>query len=310
MLVTQNASAEDLILDPFPMFIIENAFPEPLHKELLLALPPLGELEKGISYPSNHRLNYSATNLAFNPRFPKVWKDFFQSHLNQPFLDNVLSLFSESILKEYPDFETRFRPLGELKAGIRPVDEKSDADVLLDCQLALNTPVSVNGTTVRAPHIDSPRKLFVGLFYLRLDEDDSQGGDLEIYRPRQKDLVLDQTRTASFADMELACRVPYKSNTLVLFLNTPVSFHGVSPRSRTPYHRLFVNILAEMRQDLFTLASRKSGPFVSGVPGLPGRSGMPGLPMMPGMAVSPGLLKPKRAAKGGSFLSNAKDDEY
>lgn len=273
MLVTENISAGQVETDPFPVIIAPNVLDAALHESLKSGLPSLDVLTKGKKYPGNYRLNYSATNLAFNPEVPLVWKQFVQEHLGQRFLDDILRLLGGAIQTEYPDLvSSRGTPLS-LKAGIRPVDQDSDADVLLDCQLAVNTPVTIGGTTVRAPHIDCPKKLFVGLLYLRLDGDDSVGGELEIYKPTKPSPALDQNRTASVGDMKVVRRIPYESNTLVLFLNTPRSFHGVTVRGRTPHHRLFVNLLGEMREPLFQLApsTRSAPPIVSMKPGTPRR---------------------------------------
>lgn len=255
MLLTTNIKPDEIQPSPFPYVICRNVLDAASYLELKNSIPPLTDLLKGKEYPGNHRLNYSATNIAYNPRAGRMLKEIVQSHLSQTFLDEILRLFGSYIPEFYPDFEDRFASLGRLKAGIRPVDQDSDSHVLLDCQLAVNTPVTVGGTTVRAPHIDCPKKLFVGLYYLRLDGDVSSGGDLELYRPRKNNIQLDETRTASIADMETVMRIPYESNTLVLMLNTPRSYHGVTVRSRTPHHRLFLNLLGEMREPLFQLNS-------------------------------------------------------
>jgi hypothetical protein len=47
--------------------------------------------------------------------------------------------------------------------------------------------------------------------------------------------------------------VPYEANTLVLFLNSPNSVHGVTPRPPTPHVRRYINFQVELSRDLFTL---------------------------------------------------------
>jgi hypothetical protein len=236
----------------------KDALDKELFAQLLKSLPSPEMMLKGVPYSSNERINYSCTNVAYNPAFTPLWREVFQAHLSQAFLDDVLRLFGPYIPKYFPDFETRYKPISQLKAGIRVADQVSDADVLLDIQLALNTPVVVPGTTVRGPHVDCPKKLFVGLFYCRLDGDDSEGGDLEIYKPKHRPVALDQTRTGKFQDMELVESIPYEQNVLALFLNTPDSLHGVSVRSRTPLYRVFLNILGEMRTPMFDLGNGSS----------------------------------------------------
>lgn len=202
MLITENLSATQIIADPFPHLLATNLLPAEVYSKMQEALPDLPTLLKGQKPGSNRRFNYSATNIAFNPQIPQHFKTFVQDHLNQAFLDDFLRLFGSHILSQYPDFESRYKPLKQLKAGIRGADGFSDADVLLDVQIAFNTPSAVAGTTVRSAHIDCPRKLFVGLFYMRQPGDQSSGADLNICRAKSKNLQLDATRTADEKDIE------------------------------------------------------------------------------------------------------------
>ena len=53
----------------------------------------------------------------------------------------------------------------------------------MDAQIVTNRPAAADATGVRGPHLDMPDKLISGLVYLRSSEDDSEGGDLELYVP-------------------------------------------------------------------------------------------------------------------------------
>lgn len=256
MLLTEKISPADVKLSPFPYVVVDNVLPAELYGKLTECLPPLDVLTKGVKYGNNQRFNYSCTNIAFNPQINLEFKNFVQEHLSQSFLGDVLRVFEPAIKQYYPDLEKR---MGPLKCGIRPVDGESDATVLMDVQLGVNTPSLLSGTTVRGPHIDCPRKLFVGLFYLRLPEDDSTGGDLQILERAAalvasgRDIRYDYTRTADPRDVQVVETVPYAPNRLVLLLNTRDSIHGVSCRSRSGHRRLFLNLLGEMRSPLFSL---------------------------------------------------------
>lgn len=48
--------------------------------------------------------------------------------------------------------------------------------------------------------------------------------------------------------------VPYRANTLVTFVNTPDSIHGVSERGVTAHPRRYINFLAELREPLLDLS--------------------------------------------------------
>lgn len=263
MLITENLKPAQISTNPFPHLVATNLLPADFYCELQEALPDLPTLLKGQKPGSNRRFNYSATNIAFNPQISQQFKTFVQDHLNQAFLDDFLRLFGSHILDQYPDFESRYKPINRLKAGIRGADGSSDADVLLDFQIAFNTPSAVAGTTVRSAHIDCPRKLFVGLFYMRQPGDQSSGADLNICRAKSKNLKLDATRTADEKEIETVTQVKYQSNTLVLFLNTPQALHAVTARGRSPVHRVFLNILGEMREPLFELSGAPAGETIS-----------------------------------------------
>lgn len=48
------------------------------------------------------------------------------------------------------------------------------------------------------------------------------------------------------ASCQTVSTVKYDANTLVFFVNSNHAYHAVTPRSRTPYPRRFVNIVAQL----------------------------------------------------------------
>jgi hypothetical protein len=85
-----------------------------------------------------------------------------------------------------------------------------------------------------------------------LPEDDSKGADLELLSPKGTGLLKYGDQRMLPSDQTTHVRtIPYKRNTLVLFLNTPRSLHGVSPRVATPHTRYFINLVAETCEPLF-----------------------------------------------------------
>lgn len=206
----------------------------------------------------------------------QLWRDVVRAHVSQSFLDRALQLFGDHISAAYPSFEQQFRPLGSLKAGIRRQQTFDDVDVLLDAQISLNTPVTGEATSVRRGHVDASNKLFVGLLYLRHPDDDSTGGDLELYRYATDRPVFEGSESWTAIDdsqLELAKTVPYGRGTLVFFLNRKDALHGVTPRSPTSTPRLFMNLVAEVRRPLFEvpLATPSRRSFRSRVRGRLGR---------------------------------------
>ena len=128
---------------------------------------------------------------------------------------------------------------------------KPSSDVVLDCQVGINSPVTEESTVI-GPHLDNCVEIYAGMFYLRTEDDDSSGGTLEIYKPRSAlgDFFLGGNRLRpkiliDHAILDKADEVPYGPNTFVLFMCTYHSIHGVSPRNVTPHSRRLVNIIAE-----------------------------------------------------------------
>ena len=118
-------------------------------------------------------------------------------------------------------------------------------------QFGINTPVR-EASRVRGVHVDNPMKIFNALLYMRLDEDDSEGGEFQICkftgRPRFHDQVL-----VSDEHVEVVNQIPYRANDLAFVINSMHALHAVSPRQPTPHIRRYVNFLAELRIPIFDL---------------------------------------------------------
>ncbi len=238
--------------DPFPHLVVTDALPEALHQQLLATYPPLEVLTSGAQFKSNQRFNLMGSEVMHNPAIDPVWREFVQLHVSEVFLRQVVQHFEAPLQARYPKFVNKIGPLASLRPGLRLVDDYQKADVLLDALLAVNTPVTDIPSSVRRGHVDWPNKLFVGLYYLRNPEDTSDGGELELYRfagsrhRMQKASIEDQY-------IEVVKTIPYRSNTLIMFLNCIDALHGVTARAVTPFPRCFVNLLVEVEHPLFNL---------------------------------------------------------
>jgi len=130
-------------------------------------------------------------------------------------------------------------------AGARFNKERDVGDVSLDCQIGINTPAKKK-SSVRGVHTDATEELFAILLYFRQPADQSVGGDLELYEwngraDRYFDGEgVDRSRT------KLVSVVPYRANTMVMFLNSDISLHAVSARSPSPLSRRLVNIVGRV----------------------------------------------------------------
>ena len=97
-----------------------------------------------------------------------------------------------------------------------------------------------------APHIDDPAELIAGLFYFRsFDPDEGIGGDLVLYDSSR--CSIHKGHVENYGSLKPSKIVSYKSNRLVLFLNTSYSVHSVTPwvgSSDTNFRRV-CNFLVE-----------------------------------------------------------------
>ena len=243
---------------PFPHYALFDALPRASFEALVAAYPANTRVMQGASPGDNRRYSWSAVDALADPALEPAWRAFVEAHVSQAFLDAVLAALAPAIRATYPDLEARIgRPIEAWRAGVRRRDSFADAEVLLDAQICINTPVVRAASTVRGPHVDRPNKLFAGLYYLRPASDrDTRGGELELYRLRNDAARFDGAELSP-RDVELARTVPYAGNTFVLFLNSLDALHGVTPRAPTPNTRYFFNLVGEVNVPLFDLRARQ-----------------------------------------------------
>jgi hypothetical protein len=244
-------SQADIVLEPFPHVVVRNALDPELADRLRTEIPPVATLGQGQAMGSNVRVSYPCRMWLDDPSVSSTWKHFLNEHLGQTFLDRMMSLFGPALRRLHPKFEKRYARLDRLRAGLRRIDAFEEADVVLDAQICANTPVLGKATTVRGAHVDTPHKLFVGLYYLRDPADTSTGGDLQLYGPRPGSDLRWMGRFTAPERFHLCATVPYEHNVLVLFLNSIDSVHLVTARSPTTYPRLLVNLVGEVRDPLW-----------------------------------------------------------
>ena len=250
--VIAKASTADLVSEPFPHIVLHDVLDEAVCDRLIEEFPPLDTMVGWSPDASNKRLYYRAKTATHDEALSPLWLEMIETHTSQPFLDQLVALFGDAVLATYPQFERTHGRLDSLRAGMRYRDSFETVDVLLEAQPSANTPVTAEPSSVRAGHLDNPNKLFVGLFYLRHPNDDSAGGDLELYRYRPGRPSFDGHEVAD-RSIEPVKTIRYEKNVLIMFLNSPEALHGVTVRQRTPHVRLFFNLNAEVSPDLFAI---------------------------------------------------------
>jgi hypothetical protein len=88
---------------------------------------------------------------------------------------------------------------------------------------------------------------------MKKPEDKSEGGDLVVYKKLGNDFKFLEGRIAPIDKIEEVNRIKYKANSLIIFLNTFDSIHGVSPRIDPEIFRRYVNIDCHVAEKLFVL---------------------------------------------------------
>lgn len=247
------ATKTDVVAEPFPHLVVKGALGDDTCRALLDEFPSMETLNYNKPLGSNKRIGLPARDVVGNEEIPERWREFIGYHTSAAFMHELLGLFEDHIRAHYPGLEERVGPFSEWRVGTRNVDSFDNTDFQLDAQISANSPVVAKPNSVRAGHLDAPTKLFAGLFYMRHPDDEGTGGDLELYRYRGRPRGL---RGPSVYNrfLDVADTVRYERDTLIIFLNTINSLHGVTVRQRTPVPRYFVNLVGAVEEPLFDMA--------------------------------------------------------
>ncbi len=248
--VFDGLSPDDVRSAPFPHVLKSAALDPAYYAELDAAFPPLDVIAGDRPLGNNRLFLLSATAAVDMPQLAPVWQAFLRDHFTADAFRQAMAVLAPALHAAYPDLTERLgRPLAEAK--LAPRRSGLAADISFDVQFGVNSPVT-EVSRVRGAHVDRPDKLFNALFYMRPEHDRTLGGDLDLFcfraAPRYRGVEIDD------AAVEPVARVDYRPNTLLLFMNSPTTIHGVTPRGVTDVPRRYVNFLAQARRPLFDLS--------------------------------------------------------
>lgn len=249
------AKVTDIRTDPYPYIVITDAVSPEFCDQLVREMPSVETLTHHQPLGNNKRFDYTVADIAKQGGVSPLWKSFIEKQASSEFWQQFVSLFKPSIEKLYPDLQNKFGKLEEWKVGHRYLDTFDTKTILLDAHISINTPVVKKPSSVREAHVDDPKKLYGALFYLRPEGDETVGGNLQVFRYKDKNNKLFFGQGISDRYVEVVETVPYKRNVFVLFVNHLDSVHGVTPREVTSTPRYFVNLIGEMKEPLFDLES-------------------------------------------------------
>jgi len=221
---------------PFPFFEIYNAYDEKTYSLLSKDYNLFHSFfKKDKKYSENNiRLQISSKEFLNSSLFTKsIWHDFIIYHSSKEFFLDLFEIFFEDIEKIYPDVvkivENEKNNSNFL--SLRDKENNKKYNFVSDCQPGINTPSKFK-SSVRGSHVDNPVELLAGLFYLRDDNDNAAGGDLEIMENTKKESVLFHNKAEVYNknDLRVFKLIKYQKNNVVFFINTKNSIHRVTPR--------------------------------------------------------------------------------
>jgi len=246
--LTQNITKDDLMLDPCPYFNVKDALPWDLYNQLVADYPEAHMLQDGKTHFQARR--YRQHEIVPGTITP-LWEDFIAYHNSVEYKNRVLDLFEPAIDRYYASIKQYWRDAGVSERHQKPgTAPGAQGTVALELQFVLN---GQQDTTVRTTHLDNSRELFAGLLYMRKPEDNSTGGNIQVFRKTVPTPEFVGTREVNPAHVTVAGTVPYEANRMILFLNTVDTLHGVTPRIGASCVRRYINVDAHQDRKLFKL---------------------------------------------------------
>ncbi|WP_374375560.1 hypothetical protein [Dongia sp.] len=229
--------------EPYPHHVRQNAVPVDIYQQLEAEFPDLATILNGRQeVGSNVAVRMTVKQVLGDKRISPLWRSFFEYHTSNDYWRHVTRLFGDHFRRTFPGLEEKMgRRFEDWRAVPRGFG--GDAEIRLDCQFVMNTPVK-EVTSVKTPHVDLCDKIFSALFYFRDPRDNVTGGDLDIYAWKRAPRFIKHRSIER--DVELIKTVPYAANTYLCFLNSENAVHGVSPRGITDVPRRYINFIAEL----------------------------------------------------------------
>jgi hypothetical protein len=207
--------ASKIEAEPYPHYYLENVFPDDFYGELLRHLPEI----------ASYQNLFEVTTLKL---------DHFRYRDQRDLMDG----WTEQLPAELRDFWNRFNEWF-FGADLAEAVLDSFAEPLRSRigEKGSWPPVSVESQLIRhragyflGPHSDLHTKLVVLLLYLASDESACHLGT-SLYRPKDPGFTCPDSLHYPFEKFVKVKTAPYKPNSLLAFVRSDRSFHGVEPLS-------------------------------------------------------------------------------
>src|SRR5271169_3134588 len=213
--VIERLRTSEVTLEPFPHYYLENVFPDEYYQALLSYLPGSNVYQTlfdvsslkldNFRYRDQRDLNEGWTDTLCH-ELRSFWNDFNDWFLSSQLAESVLDSFAEAL-------------------SARVGEKQSWPTVSVEAQL-----IRHRAGYFLKPHSDLHTKLVVLLVYLAADDSAAHLGT-SLYRPKDPGFGCPNSTHYPFEDFVRVKTVPYKPNSLLGFVRSDVSFHGVEPLS-------------------------------------------------------------------------------
>ena len=239
----ESVAADQVVTEPYTHHARQNAVPAEVYRQLEAEFPRLEAILNGRNETgSNVAVRLTVKQVLGDRRISPLWREFFEYHTSGDYWRHVTRLFGDHLRREFPGLEERVGRRFE-DWRVVPRGFAGDADIRLDFQFVMNTPVS-EVTSVKTPHVDLCDKIFSALFYFRDTADQVDGGDFDLYRWKREPRFI--KHRSMDRDVELVKTLRYTANSYACFVNSARAVHGVSPRGITTIPRRYINFIAEL----------------------------------------------------------------
>jgi len=211
--LVERLRASEVTPEPYPHYYLENVFPDEYYEVLISHLPGR-DVYQSLFAVSNLKLDnfrhrdQRDLNEGWTETLPdelrSFWNDFNEWFLSSQLAQTVLDSFAAPL-------------------HARIGEKQSWPAVSVEAQLIRHRAGYFLG-----PHSDLHTKLVVLLVYLARDESTKHLGT-SLYRPKDPGFSCPNSTHYPFEDFIRVRTVPYKPNSLLGFMRSDVSFHGVEP---------------------------------------------------------------------------------
>ena len=199
---------------PFPYCVVDEVFPRDFYQDIQENFPdpseliPLEDTGRAMNYKERFVMEFKDECLARLPAGKRAfWLGLSEWLLGKSFRAATLNTFRRYV-------EPQFRNV----PGAKFISDALVVEDMTNYKLG--------------PHTDASRKVVTCLFYLPADRSLSEYGT-SLYVPKSKDFRDGKGRHFPFPFFDRVLTVPFVPNTLLTFVKSDRSFHGVEPFVQT-----------------------------------------------------------------------------